>query len=462
MKFIDEEKIQDLLRDALKPANKSVERILAKSRSLKRLTLKESAILLSIEDKNNLREIFSAAAFVKEEIYGKRVVLFAPLYISNICVNNCLYCAFKADNNQVKRKTLSMDEIKEQVEWLLKRGHKRILMIAGESLPAGETSIDYLTEAVRAIYSVSKGAHKVKRVNVNCAPLSTEEFRRLKAAGIGTYQIFQETYHEATYRLVHPKGPKCDPDNRIDAVDRAHLAGIDDIGIGVLYGLYDWRFETLALLSHVEHMEERFNVGPHTISVPRIEPALGAEFSLNPPYKVSDEQFKRIVAILRLSVAYTGLILSTRETPQMRDELFSLGVSQVSAESRTSPGGYSSCENEKWDSQFSVGDHRSLDEVIGSLIAGGSIPSFCAACYRKERTGEAFMNLAKPGTIKGKCSLNALITLKEYLDDFASVPVREAGYQLIRDISLSLKKEELFQLDRFFADINQGLRDKYV
>ncbi len=463
MKYIDDKKIFSLLDDTRQVPFVEVEKILNKSRSLCRLTLKETAILLNVSDPGLLNKIFSAASYVKDTIYGRRVVLFAPLYISNFCSNNCLYCAFKFDNPVTKRKALSPDEIKKQVEWLLRRGHKRILVVAGESAPGGLRNVDYYTAAVRAVYAAGVGVHKIKRVNINCAPLSTEDFKQLKSSGIGTYQIFQETYHEQTYRRLHPKGPKSDPDNRLDAVNRAFHAGIDDVGIGVLYGLYDWKFDTLAMLMHVEHLENTFNVGPHTISVPRIEPAEGVEFTRDMPYKVNDDDFKKLVAVIRLAVPYTGLILSTRENAQMRDALFSLGVSQISAESRTSPGGYSSADNNQdTDIQFTLGDQRTLDDVVGSLIEKRFIPSFCAACYRKERTGEAFMNLAKPGTIKGKCSLNAIITLKEYLDDFASPKVKRDGYQLIDQLKQQLDKDIIDQLPRFFADIDNGMRDEFV
>ncbi|MFA5156769.1 MAG: [FeFe] hydrogenase H-cluster radical SAM maturase HydG [Candidatus Omnitrophota bacterium] len=463
MKYINETKINGLLEAAKKARPFDIGAILEKSRKLKRLNLAETAALLAADDPESIKKIFAAASYVKDTIYGRRVVLFAPLYISNICANNCLYCAFKSDNTMTKRRALSAREIKEQTEWLLNRGHKRILMVAGEAAPSGMANVDYYVEAVRAIYSAGVGQHRIKRVNVNCAPLSTEEFKKLKASGIGTYQLFQETYHEATYRNVHIKGPKSDPDNRIDAVDRAFLAGIDDIGIGALYGLYDWKFETLAMLMHIEHMESRFNVGPHTISVPRIEPALGVSFTEDMPYALSDNEFKRLVAVLRLSVPYTGIILSTRESPDMRDALFSLGVSQISAESRTSPGGYSSDDNNRnHDIQFTIGDQRSLDEVIGSLIKQKFIPSFCAACYRKERTGKAFMKLAKPGTIKGKCSMNALITLKEYLDDFASAAVKQEGYALINKLKGTLDPADREILAKFFRGIDKGKRDEFV
>jgi len=495
MKYINEEKINNLLADTAKLDSRQLDIILAKAKSLKRLRLKESAGLLSVKDPADVQKIFAAASFVKDAIYGRRVVLFAPLYISNLCANNCLYCAFKSDNALIKRRALTVNEIDEQVKWLLNRGHKRILMVCGEDAPAGKSNVDYYLQGVEAIYAAQAGKNKIKRVNVNCAPLNVDEFKKLKAGGIGTYQIFQETYHQETYLRMHPQGPKSDPDNRMDAVDRAFLAGIDDIGIGALFGLYDYRFETLGMLSHIEHMEEKFKVGPHTISLPRIEPAVGSELSLKPPYRISDDEFKKVVAILRLSVPYAGIIMSTRENASMRDALLSLGVSQISAESDTSPGGYAGhsktglpnrqaglpnrqaglpnrqaglpnrqagLPDRQAGGQFTLGDHRSLDEIVGALIAHDYIPSFCAACYRLERTGENFMQLAKPGAIKGKCSMNALITLQEYLDDFASLPVKQAGYKMISRYFKQLTGAERDKLKVFFAHVAQGARDEYV
>ena len=458
MKHIDEGKIQQLLQNAATVNEAQIEAILAKSSSLQRLTLAETAALLSIQDENMRARVFEAARTVKETIYGKRVVLFAPLYISNLCANRCLYCAFRSDNEVTKRRRLDLDEIRQQTRWLLERGHKRILMVAGET---GDMDVDYFVQAIQAIYEERVGSHSIKRVNVNCAPLSLEGYKKLKAAGIGTYQLFQETYHEAAYRAMHLSGPKSDPDNRLDAIERAFEAGIDDIGMGVLYGLYDYRFETLALLSHIEYLEQRFGIGPHTISVPRIEPAKGTDFEA--PYPVSDDDFKMIVAALRLSVPYTGMVLSTREAASLRDELCSFGISQISAESRTSPGGYSSADNNAAsDVQFCIGDQRSLDQVIGALIGEGYVPSFCAACYRSERTGETFMNLAKPGLIKHKCSFNALVTLKEYLDDFASTGVREAGYHMIDTLREDLDPSTRSALNQYFQEIDEGVRDSYV
>lgn len=463
MKYIDEKRIENLLAVAGHASASDIDAILAKSAALKRLSLEETAALLCANDPASVKKIFETASSVKNAIYGRRVVLFAPLYISNYCQNSCLYCAFQAGNSRIQRKALTADEIREEVSSLLKRGHKRVLIVAGESPPAGKKQIDYYLEAIDAVYSVRVGPHDIRRANINCAPLSVEEFKLLKKAGIGTYQLFQETYHEETYRRVHTRGPKSDPDNRIDAIDRAFAAGIDDVGIGVLYGLYDYRFETLALMMHIEHLEEKFGVGPHTISVPRIEPAAGSALSTNIPHKVSDEEFKKVVAVLRLAVPYTGIILSTRETAQMRDELFNLGVSQVSAASNTSPGGYTSGDRaENVGTQFSLNDHRSLDEVIGSLISRNFIPSFCAACYRSARTGKAFMHLAKPGLIKEKCALNALITLKEYLDDFASPQVKQDGYRLIEKLKANLDEQGKSDLKSYFEKIDRGVRDTYV
>ena len=462
MKLIDAAKIDSLLSTHAKADAGRVDAVLDKSRSLQRLSLEETAVLMAATDSVSTEKIFEAAAYVKEAIYGRRVVLFAPLYISNRCVNCCSYCGFKADNTIIERKSLTPGETVKQVEYLLSRGHKRILMVTGEAaMVNGKPNIDYYLESIDAIYSAKVGPHAIKRVNLNCAPLTVDEFKKLKTAGIGTYQLFQETYHDATYRSVHLSGPKSNPDNRLTAIDDAFAAGIDDVGLGVLYGLYDYKFETLAMMMHIEHLENKFNVGPHTISVPRIEPAAGADFTNNIPYAVSDENFARLVAILRLAVPYTGIILSTRETAETRDRLINLGISQISAESCTSPGGYDNGDAES-ETQFSLGDHRSLDEVIGSLVKQKFLPSFCAACYRMERTGKTFMDLAKPGTIKGKCQLNGLITLKEYVDDFASEEVRTAGYKLIDECVEKLDDSARTMLEDFFTHIAEGTRDEYV
>ncbi len=460
MQYIDEQKIQETLAAAKQTTPARIQEILAKTNLLQRLSLAETAALLNIEEPEILQQLFKQAAKIKNQIYGKRVVLFAPLYISNICQNNCAYCAFSTDNKQLERKALNTEQITKEVEWLLKNGHKRILLVAGEAAPKGKKLIDYYVEAIETIYAVEVKGHKIKRININCAPLEVEEYKRLKAAGIGTYQIFQETYHEETYRRVHTFGPKSDPDKRITSIDKAFEAGIDDVGIGPLYGLYEYKFETLALMMHIEAMEKIHNVGPHTISVPRIEPAHGSELSKHVPYPLTDDQFKKVVAVLRLSVPYTGIIMSTRESAAMRDELFNLGISQVSAGSKTSPGGYA--ESGGNDAQFSLSDNRSLDQVIESLLKGEFVPSFCTACYRSDRTGEKFMKLAKPGLIKNACSTNALITLKEYLDDFASPAVRERGYVAIKAGVARLSPEEATRVTEIFADLDKGNRDRFV
>lgn len=459
MRYIDEQKIHALLASAVSASPRDVSSILAKARGLARLTLEETAVLLQAQDPVSVEAIRAAASYVKDTVYGRRVVMFAPLYISSHCSNRCAYCAFTADN-VIQRRRLSSDEIARETLRLLEGGHSRVLVVAGE---ASANPADFYCDAIRAIYDVRSGAHAVKRININCAPLPVEDFLRLKKAGIGTFQIFQETYHEETYRRVHPAGTaKHDPDNRLDAVDRAFAAGIDDIGVGVLYGLYDWRFETLGLLMHVEAMEQRHGVGPHTISVPRLEPAAGIDFYERSPYKVSDADFMRIVAALRLSVPYTGIILSTRESPAMRDALINQGVSQISAASRVTPGGYAEGGTDADAGQFSVSDHRSLDEMVGVLIRQNNIPSFCAACYRKERTGAAFMDLARPGAIKTMCNVNALITFREYLDDFASPDVRQEGYALIARLREALPPQERQILEKMFSALEAGARDLYV
>jgi 2-iminoacetate synthase len=461
LKHVDKAKIDVLLK--IEATKKEVDAILEKTKRLQRLSLKESAMLLSVKDSSILQKIYDAAAYVKNTIYGKRVVLFVPLYISNFCANSCLYCGFASNNKLTVRKKLTFSQIKEQTEILLKRGHRRILMVAGE-MASSKENIDYYIGAVKAIYSADYDGNKIKRVNVNVAPMSLENFKKLKESGIGTYQIFQETYHEATYRKLHIAGAKADPDNRLDAIDNAFKAGIDDVGIGYLVGLYKPNFETLAMLMHIEYLEKTYGVGPHTISVPRIEPAPGSRYSASPEYPITDEEFKKITAILRLSVPYTWIIMSTRETAELRDVLVNLGVSQISAESRATPGGYeeSSVHNDKLERQFSLNDKRSLNEIVKSLLLQGFIPSFCAACYRKNRTGEHFMDLAKPGEIKRMCDINALVTLKEFLEDFAEPDVKKLGYKLIEERKATLDSSSANILEKLLDGIDKGVRDEYV
>ena len=454
---IDERGIQETLKLYSQPDKNHVRTILAKAAEMKGLDALETAALMSVDEPELLQEMFETAQRVKETIYGKRLVLFAPLYVSNLCGNECTYCAFRARNKAVKRRVLTQAEIARETEILVRQGHKRVLLVAGEAYPA--QGFQYILDAIDTIYSVKVGPGEIRRINVNVAPLTVEQFRQLKERKIGTYQIFQETYHRETYRRVHLAGKKRDYDWRITAMDRAMAAGIDDVGIGVLFGLYDWKFEILALMQHIRHLEDKFGVGPHTISVPRLEPATGSDMAANPPHPVSDLDFKKIVAILRLTVPYTGIIMSTRETAEMRRATFELGVSQISAGSRTNPGGYD--EEGEDASQFSLGDHRSLDEVIRDVAKNGYIPSFCTGCYRLGRTGQDFMDLAKPGDIKAHCDPNGLSTFQEYLEDYASAETKRIGEETIR---LALEKMEEVprrRAERLVKMVKEGKRDVY-
>ncbi|HOI49720.1 MAG TPA: [FeFe] hydrogenase H-cluster radical SAM maturase HydG, partial [Prolixibacteraceae bacterium] len=436
-----------------------VREVLAKASEMKGLDAGEVALLTCLEDGELLHELFETANQVKNTIYGKRLVLFAPLYISNLCANECLYCAFRATNKAIIRRSLTQEEIAREVEILISQGHKRILMVAGESYP--REGFPYVLKSVRTIYDVKSEHGEIRRVNVNVAPLSVDEFRQLKAEKIGTYQIFQETYHRDTYSKVHVGGKKRNYDWRVTAPHRAMQAGIDDVGIGILFGLYDYRFELLAMLQHIRALERDFGVGPHTISVPRLEPATGSDLASHPPFAVSDNDFRKIVAILRLAVPYTGIIMSTRETARMRSETFALGVSQISAGSRTNPGGYTHEEEETDASQFSLGDHRPLDEVIRDVAAMGYIPSFCTACYRLGRTGRDFMDLAKPGDIKLHCDPNALSTFREYLRNFASEETRQIGDRLIADTISQMSGIARQRAEKLIKQVDAGKDDVY-
>jgi 2-iminoacetate synthase len=457
--FIDEAEISEILGARSVCDAARVREVLAKAAQLQGLDRPDVAALMNVSDPELLAELFAAARRVKESIYGKRLVLFAPLYISNLCSNECLYCAFRARNVEVKRRALTQDEIAHEVRILVEQGHKRILLVAGESYP--REGFPYVLKSVETIYQVKSGMGEIRRVNVNVAPLTVDEFKQLKNAGIGAYQLFQETYHRETYARMHVGGKKRNYDWRVTAMDRAMRAGIDDVGIGVLFGLYDWRFEVLALMQHVRRLEEKFGVGPHTISVPRLEPAVGSPLAAHPPKPVSDIEFRKLVAILRLAIPYTGIIMSTRETPNLRRESFALGVSQISAGSRTSPGGYST--DEKPDaSQFCVGDHRPLDEVIRDVASLGYIPSFCTACYRLGRTGEDFMELAKPGDIKYRCAPNALSTFQEYLIDYACAQTQEVGQRLIQEILEQMGGKLRAASTKLLEKVKRGKRDVFV
>lgn len=457
--FIQDSVIEQTLSHAVRKDRAAVEDVISKALEMKGLDLPDIAVLSTISDPELLAKLFDTAKKVKETIYGRRLVLFAPLYISNLCSNECLYCAFRARNKEIKRRALTQPEIYREVEELVKQGHKRVLLVAGESYP--KEGFSYVLKSIETIYSVKVGPGEIRRVNVNVAPLTLEEFKQLKAAKIGTYQLFQETYHRQTYKSVHLGGKKVDYDWRVSAMDRAMEAGIDDVGIGVLFGLCDWRYELLALMQHIHHLEAKFGVGPHTISVPRLEPATGSDMASHPPKPVEDIEFRKIVAILRLAVPYTGIIMSTRENPNMRRETFALGVSQISAGSRTNPGGYVEGKDVLDEAQFSLGDHRGLDEVIRDITELGYIPSFCTGCYRLGRTGQDFMDMAKPGLIKEHCDPNALSTFLEYLQDYASEATKQAGLKLIEKTLNSMDDKPRMRSTKMLEAVRSGKRDVY-
>ncbi|MDR1793046.1 MAG: [FeFe] hydrogenase H-cluster radical SAM maturase HydG [Bacteroidales bacterium] len=456
--YINRDKLYGLL-DRGTPSEAELNNVLNKAKKLKGLSLEDVALLLRITDKANIHKIMEVAKYAKEEIYGKRLVLFAPIYTGNVCVNNCLYCAFRRDNKEIVRKVLDMSEIRRETESLLKEGHKRILLICGESPQNG---IDYICQAIRTTYAARYKNHSIRRINVELAPMSVEDFRKLKAEHIGTYVCFQETYDPVAYKIYHPAGtPKADYENRLLVMDRAMAGGIDDVGLGVLFGLADYRFEILAIMEHAAHLEKVFGCGPHTVSFPRIEPAQGVALTEKVPHPVSDDDFKKIIAIIRIAMPYTGIILSTRENDAIRNELINYGVSQISAGSRTNPGAYS--EEKGTGSQFSLGDHRSLDEVISDMIDGGFIPSFCTGCYRKGRVGNDFMDLAKPGLIKQYCMPNGLFTFEEYLLDFAAENTRKKGFELLHKMTTDIPDCQLkTTVQTTLQKIENGERDLYL
>ncbi len=460
--FINEEKIHSLLEQTKNTSNQQLEAIISKARNAVGLTPEEVARLLNTDDEAVLAKIFDAAHEIKEKIYGKRVVIFAPLYVSNYCVNTCTYCGYGCDN-AIERKRLTPEEIAEEVRILESLGHKRIALEAGED-PVN-CSLDYIIDAIRTVYAIKFDNGSIRRINVNIAATTVEEYRRLKEADIGTYILFQETYHRETYKKMHRSGPKSNYDYHTTAFDRAMEAGIDDVGAGVLFGLYDYKYEVIAMLYHALHLEEKFGCGPHTISVPRLKQAAGMDLK-DFPYLVSDKEFKKIVSILRLAVPYTGIILSTRENAALRDEVINYGVSQISAGSCTGVGGYrDEHENECASStaQFTVEDNRSPDEVIQSLCRSGYIPSYCTACYRQGRVGDRFMQLAKNGNIQNVCQPNAVLTFQEYLLDYASPETREIGEQTIKKHLEQIRNEKVKELTKErLEEIKKGKRDLYL
>lgn len=456
--IVNEVKINSILSNSKKNYSiEALDKVILKALEFNGLNLDEVGILLECNDLVGIKKIFDAAKKVKEHIYGNRIVLFLPLYLSNECINDCLYCGFSSNNLELERKTLTFKEIDEEIFSIVSKGHKRILLVAGE----GKANAEYIASMMQHIYKI-KNNGEIRRINVNMAPLSVSDFKILKNAGIGTYQCFQETYHKKTYSILHTKGPKSNYENRLTVMDRAYAAGIDDVGMGVLFGLYDYKFELLALLSHADYLDKKYGAGPHTLSVPRIEAASCSELSKAPPFKVSDDEFKKIIAVLRLSVPYTGIILSTRESGKMREECFSLGVSQISAESKTTPGGYNTKENND-NGQFITHDARPTNEVMEYLCNTGKIPSFCTACYRVGRTGTSFMALAKPGIIQNFCHANALFTLKEYLEDYADKSFKKVGEDMIKKEIDAIKDKELkLKTLSMLKKIEDGQRDLYI
>ena len=461
--FINDNQIEEILTQAKNPDPLHVREIIKKAYELKGLSPDDVAVLLQTEDDELIAEILQAAHQIKQDIYGNRLVLFAPLYIANHCSNNCLYCGFRRDNKELNRVALTMEQIKNEVKVLEREGHKRLLMLCGEH--PGRSNLEYFMEAIETAYSVKteKGG-EIRRINVEIAPLEVDEYRQLKKTGIGTVVLFQETYHHETYKIMHPSGPKKDFARRLTAMHRAQEGGVDDVGIGALFGLYDYKYEVLGLLLHALQLEKDCGVGPHTISIPRLEPALNAPAAIKPPRPVSDHDFKKLVAIIRMAVPYTGMILSTRESAELRSEVFALGISQISAGSRTNPGGYQENDSEAFRAaQFNLGDTRTLDEVVLDITERGHIPSFCTACYRLGRTGKDFMDLAKPGLIQKFCQTNAVFTFKEYLLDHASPATHEAGEKLIHKMM-----EETFKTKRKkmvgdrLQKIEEGVRDVYI
>jgi len=458
--FIPEEEIFQTLEKTKTPSAERVREVIVKSLAKNRLDPEEMAVLINAEEPELVEEIFAGARELKQRIYGNRIVLFAPLYIGNECINNCQYCGFRCSNQEVSRKTLTMPELDREVEALVERGHKRLILVYGEH---PKYDAQFIHDTVKEVYGIKKGNGEIRRVNINAAPLDIEGFKTVKSAGIGTYQIFQETYHQQTYATMHPSGPKSDYLWRLHGLDRAQEAGIDDVGIGALMGLSDWRFETMALLYHTIHLEEKFNVGPHTISFPRIEPAIGTDLCDRPPHEVSDYDFKRLIAILRLAVPYTGLILTCRESVELRNEIIEFGVSQIDAGSDIGVGAYSQDDEEAYKkSQFVLNDGRSLDQVIRELCEADFIPSFCTGCYRLGRTGEHFMEFAVPGFVKRFCTPNAVLTFLEYMEDYSSPETKKVGMkQIERELDRMPEDEKKMQLLERIEQIKSGDRDLY-
>ncbi len=458
--FIDPDEIWGFINNT-KPSREHIRDVIAKSLEKNRLTLEETAVLINASDPDLVEMIKEGARTLKDKIYGNRIVLFAPLYVGNKCINNCAYCGFRTSNKDAIRTTLSDEELVAEVEALEDTGQKRLILVYGEHK---DYSPEYIAHTVRTVYGVKKGKGEIRRVNINAAPLEIEGFRTVKGAGIGTYQIFQETYHPEIYKHYHLGGVKRNYDYRLTALDRAQEAGIDDVGIGALFGLYDWRFEVMGLVRHTNHFEAVYNVGPHTISFPRIQLASSMQISLD--YKVRDEDFVKLVAILRLAVPYTGMILTARESPSVRKEVMRYGVSQIDGGTKLELGSYHDKGDEPKQSlereQFFINDSRTLDQIIDELLDHGYLPSFCTSCYRAGRTGEHFMEFSVPGFIKRFCSPNAMLTLAEYLEDYASELTKAKGFRIIDENVRELSKfQNVDELVQRIEKVKNGSRDLY-
>ena len=473
--FINEREIFDHLEKNQEPSKQRVRDIIQKSLNIERLDPAETAALINVKDESVWQEMYEAAYEVKKRVYDNRVVFFAPLYCSNLCVNNCAYCGFASSNTTEKRRILSHDEIKRETASVIDEGHKRMILVYGEH-PSSD--IDYIVDSINSVYSVErttptgKGTGSIRRVNINAAPMEIAKLRQMWEAGIGTFQVFQETYHRPTYEKVHPSDTiKGDYRWRLYSLHRAMEAGIDDLGIGALFGLYDWKFDVMGLLYHTMDLERQFEIGPHTISFPRLTPAAGSPITTDSNYLVSDDEFKKLVTVLRLAVPYTGLIITARESPEIRRQMYNVGITQTDASTKIGIGKYSEnyTQQEKHEQQFMLGDTRSLDEVVKELAEMGLITSFCTAGYRCGRTGDKIMGLLK-NCVEGRfCKLNAVLTYKEFLDDYASPETKALGEQIVKKEIEEIKNTKFFKdknlLDKFeeyYQKTSNGQRDLYL
>ncbi len=457
--FINNEEIFDILKNVV-PDKIMIRDVVQKSLSKQRLSLSEVAVLLNTRDKEHIDIIKEGASELKEKVYGKRIVLFAPLYVGNLCSNDCQYCGFRMSNKFQERVTLTDTQLEKEIRALENTGQKRLILVFGEH---PKYTPDFIADTVKKVYGIKENRGEIRRVNINAAPFGVEGFRKVREAGIGTYQVFQETYHKGTYLNYHKSGNKSHYENRLTALDRAFEAGIDDVGIGALFGLYNWKYEIMGLIRHVNHLEACFNVGPHTISFPRLQEASGV--NIDPKYLVSDDDLTTLIAILRLAVPYTGLILTARENVSLRNKAIKYGVSQIDGGTKLELGSYSETHTQEQNlnnEQFKINDERSLAEIMEELVEKEQLPSFCTACYRMGRTGEHFLEFSVPGFIKRFCTPNALFTLAEYLEDYASPGVSEKGWNLIYKNLEKIKNTTNYErVSSVLARIKEGERDIY-